>query len=64
MGLGMGVGSKGLMNPLEDRFSYAWVRVILLEKYMFVSHTKHTQQKINRSTSFVIDNMHYVNFKI
>ena len=28
MGLGMGVGSKGLMNPLEDRFSYAWVRVI------------------------------------
>ena len=27
-GLGMGVGSKGLMNPLEDRFSYAWVRVI------------------------------------
>ena len=28
MGLGMGVGSKGLMNPLEDRFSYAWIRVI------------------------------------
>ena len=28
MGLGMGVGSKGLMNPLEDRFSYARVRVI------------------------------------
>ena len=28
MGLGMGMGSKGLMNPLEDRFSYAWVRVI------------------------------------
>ena len=28
MGLGMGVGSKGLMNPLEDRFSYTWVRVI------------------------------------
>ena len=28
MGLGMGVGSKGLMNPLEDRFSYAWLRVI------------------------------------
>ena len=28
MGLGMGVGSKGLMTPLEDRFSYAWVRVI------------------------------------
>ena len=26
--LGMGVGFKGLMNPLEDRFSYAWVRVI------------------------------------
>ena len=28
MGLGMGVGSKGLMNPLEDRFSHAWVKVI------------------------------------
>ena len=28
----------------------------LLEKYMFVSHTRHTQQKINRSTSFAIDN--------
>ena len=28
MGLGTGVGSKGLMNPLEDRFSYAWARVI------------------------------------
>ena len=26
--LGMGVGSKGLMNPLEDRLSYAFVRVI------------------------------------
>ena len=26
--LGMGVGSKGSMNPLEDTFSYAWVRVI------------------------------------
>ena len=26
--LGMGVGSKGLMNPLEVKFSYAWVRVI------------------------------------
>ena len=28
MRLGMGVGSKGLMNPLEDKFSYAWVRDI------------------------------------
>ena len=27
-GLGIGVGSRGLMNPLEDKFSYAWVRVI------------------------------------
>ena len=26
--LGMGVGSKGLMYPLEDKFSYAWARVI------------------------------------
>ena len=36
----------------------------LLEKHMFVSHTKHTQWKINKSTSFAIDNMYYVNFKI
>ena len=36
----------------------------MLEKYMFVSHTKHTQQKINWSTSFAIDNMYYVNFRI
>ena len=26
--LGIGVGSRGLMNPLEDKFSYAWMRVI------------------------------------
>ena len=26
--LGMGGRSRGLMNPLKDRFSYAWVRVI------------------------------------
>ena len=31
---------------------------------MFVSHTKNTQRKINRSTSFSIDNMYYVNFRI
>ena len=29
-----------------------------------ISHTKHTQRKINGSTSFTIDNMYYVNFKI
>ena len=28
MGLGISVGSRGLMNPLEDKFSYAWARVI------------------------------------
>ena len=27
-GLGIGVGSRGLINPLEIRFSYAWARVI------------------------------------
>ena len=26
--LGMGVESRGLMNPLENKFSYAWARVI------------------------------------
>ena len=28
MGLGIGAGSRGLMNPLEDKFLYAWARVI------------------------------------
>ena len=28
MTLGMGVESRGLMNPLENKFSYAWARVI------------------------------------
>ena len=36
----------------------------LLKKYIFVSHTKHTQRKINESTSFAIDNMYDVSFKI
>ena len=36
----------------------------LMEKYKFVSHTQHMQRKINGSTSFTIDNMCYVNFKI
>ena len=31
---------------------------------MFVSHTKYTQRKINGFTSFVIDNIYYVNFRI
>ena len=26
--MGIGVGSRGLMNPLEARVSYDWVRVI------------------------------------
>ena len=37
---------------------------IIIEKYMFALHTKHTQLKINESTLFAIDNMYYVNFKI
>ena len=39
-------------------------RVYMLKKYMFVSHTKYTQGKINESTSFAIDNMYYVSFRI
>ena len=31
---------------------------------MYVLHTKHTQRKINESTSFAIDNIYYVNFRI
>ena len=38
--------------------------IILLVKHMFVSHTKYTQRKINGSTSFAINNMYYVNFRI
>ena len=30
--LGIHVGSKGLMNPLEEKFSCAWARVILRSK--------------------------------
>jgi len=33
-------------------------------KTLFVSHIKHMQWKINGSTSFPIDNMYYVNFRI
>ena len=36
----------------------------MLEKHMFVSHTNHTQQKMNGSTSFAINNMYCVNFRI
>ena len=39
-------------------------RKFLLDKTWFVSHTKYTQWKINGSTSFVIDNIYYVNFRI
>ena len=41
-----------------------WMESVLMEKHMFVSHTKHTQRKIHGSTSFAIDNMYYVNFRI
>ena len=34
------------------------------EKQMFISHKKHTQRKINGSTSFVIDSMCYINFRM
>ena len=37
----------------------------VLEKHMFVSHTRHTfVSQINKSTSFTIDNIYYANFKI
>ena len=35
----------------------------MLEKYMFVSHIKHTQLKINGCTSFATDNMYYISLK-
>ena len=37
---------------------------ILLEKYMFISHKKHTQRKINGFILFAIDNMYYITFRI
>ena len=49
--------SKGFIAKNQEH-------MILLDKYMFVSHTKHTQWKINGSTLFAIDNMYYVNLKI
>ena len=36
----------------------------LMEKCILVMQTKHMQRKINGSTSFAIDNMYYVNFRI
>ena len=66
--LGTGiVVTKGLFNLNLDEKEHGafqpW-NLNLLEKYMSVSHTKHTQWKINESTSFAIDNIYYVSFKI
>ena len=36
----------------------------LMEKCIFVMQTKHMQRKINGSTSFAIDNMYYISFRI
>jgi len=49
---------KDTVQPHEDEL------IVMLEKYMFVSYTKHTQWKISESISFAIDNMYYVNFNI
>ena len=38
--------------------------MVPIGKTYFVLHIKHTQQKINESTSFAIDNMYYENFRI
>ena len=38
--------------------------MVPIGKTYFVLHKKHTQQKINKSTSFTIDNMYYENFRI
>ena len=47
-------------------FELHWIKGLpsSRKKHMFVSHTKHTQRKINESTSFTIDNIYYVNFRI
>ena len=50
--------------PVSSRKGTSFIAISLVEKYMFVLHTRHTQRKINESTSFAIDNMYYVNFRI
>jgi len=52
------------MINARKRFRRLGVWMIVLEKYMLVSHTKQTQRKINGSTSYAIDNMYYINFRI
>ena len=42
----------------------SYLIIFMLVKHMFVSHTKHTQRKINGFTSFAIDNMYYANKRI
>ena len=54
-----------MTSSLENSLSNDSLPFIeVLEKYMSVSHIKHTRRKINGFTSFAIDNMHYVNFRI
>ena len=52
-----------------DRYSFCRASALnldryVLEKYMFVSRTKNMQRKNSGSTSFTIDNMCYINFRI
>ena len=49
--------------PQGPRPKREFHELYMMENYMFVSHTKHTQWKINGSISFAIDNMYYVNFR-
>ena len=54
-----------LFKPQSDNPTSTYGgRHFMIEKHMFILHTKHTQRKINGSTSFAIDNMYYVNFRI
>ena len=48
----------GLRKLKKEEEKEALIKWRVLEKYMFVSHTKHMQRKNNRSTSFTIDNMY------
>ena len=48
-----------LFKPQSDNpTSIYGERHFMMEKHMFVSHTKHTQRRINESISFAIDNMY------
>ena len=56
--------SEAYTGEIDDSIEDTLLQHDLCYKTWFVLHTKHTQQKINESTLFAIDNMYYVYFRI